>query len=192
MTYVDTANFPRDPLVAGSAYDKINGFFGRMTQADGIDSLDSDFPPALAERSPIEDSLHSIQETISRNSMHLPAGFSLGLNRQFANLMDDDAWEDDDELIGPYALTAFILTLLHTQPKRRPSIGTNGRGSVTAAWINNGNRLVIECLSTGKVSLVLSRVTDSGEVERAATGPIRPNRIQQILVPYEPEVWFDS
>lgn len=191
MTYVDTANFPRGPLVAGRAYDRINSFFGRLGQAVGSENLDTDIALASAKRNPVEDRLRLIQETISEISMHLPSGFALGLNRQFANLMDVDAWEDDDELISPEALSAFLLTLVHTQAKRRPGIGTNGRGSVTAAWTDDGNRLTVECLPSGKASLVLTRIAGGGEVERAAFGPIRPQRICRVLVPFDPEVWFD-
>lgn len=81
MTFVDTANIPRRPLVAGRAYDRINSFFGRLERAVGSEYLDADAQPAAAARSPVEDRLSLIQETISDISMHLPAGFALGLNR---------------------------------------------------------------------------------------------------------------
>ena len=191
MIYVDTENYSRRPLVAGRAYDWINGFFGRLGQAVGSDYLDPDVSLASAERNPVEDRLRLIQETISDISMHLPDGFALGLNQQFANLMDEDAWEDDDELISLEALTTFLLTLMRIQTNRRPGIGTNGRGSVTAAWTGDRNRLTIECLPSCKASLVLTRVWDDDEVERAAFGPMHPDRISGVLTPFGPEVWFD-
>lgn len=106
--------------------------------------------------------------------------------------MDDDAWEDDDELLSTEALNTFLLALIHTQTNRRPGIGTNGRGSITAAWTQVGNRLTIECLPSGKASLLLTRITDDGEVERAAFGPLHPSRICGVLAPFDPEIWFDS
>ena len=191
MTYVDTMDFPRGPLIPGKAHDRINGFFGRLGTAVDSDYLDTETLLASAARNPVEDRLKLIQETISEVSMHLPAGFARGLNRQFANLMDDDAWEDDDKLISTEALSTFLLTLVLTQTNRRPGIGTNGHGSVTAAWTDDGNRLTIECLPSGNASLVLSRLRDGGEVERAAFGQISPARLCEILAPFKPEVWFD-
>lgn len=191
MTYVDMANFSRRPLIAGRAYDRINYFFRRLDQAVEAEYLDAENAPASSEQSPLEKRLALIQETISEISMHLPAGFAPGLNRQFANLMDEDAWEDEDLLISPEALSTFLLTLVYSKSARRPGIGTNGRGSVTAAWTDDRNRLTIECLPTGKVSVVLSRVSEEGEIERAAFGPLRPHRIPEILAAFDPEVWFD-
>ena len=123
--------------------------------------------------------------------MHLPSGFAAGLSQQFANLMNDNAWEEEDELIGSEAVTAFLLVLIYTVTKRRPGIGTNGQGSITASWTVGANRLTIECLPTGRVSFVLSRETVEGDVERAAFGPIRPDRILNLLAPFGPGVWFD-
>lgn len=192
MTYVDMGGFLRGPLDSGQAYDTINRFFGLLGQVGGAASIVSQTDSTSAHRTPLEERLRLIQETISDVSMHLPNGFANGLNRQFANLMDDDAWEDDDELISPSALTAFIMMLLCTGTKRRPGIGTNGRGSITASWTEGTNRLTVECLPTRSVSLVLSRRADSGEIERAAFGPMRPERVRDILAPFDPEVWFDG
>lgn len=192
MTHVETDIFSRGLLKPGRAYDIINGGVAWLKQAGGatrIEALDTTTSPDL---SPLETRLRSVQETISDVSMHLPKGFAPGLNRQFANMMDEDAWEDEDELVSPAALTAFIQTLIQTGTKRRPGIGTNGRGSVTASWSAGDNRLIMECLPTGKVSMVLSRRMDSGEIERASFNPTRPERVRDVLAPFDPEVWFDG
>ena len=191
MTYVDT-NFLTEPLISGHANDRINRFFrllGRVGGADQIEAGDVFFTPHL---NALDERLRLVQDRISEISMHLPKGFAAGLNRQFANLMDDDAWEDDDELVSPEAVTAFILTLLSTRTKRRPGIGTNGRGSITGSWTNGDNRLTIECLPNERVRLILSRRRDNGDVERAAFEEMRPERIRAVLAPFNPEVWFDS
>ena len=193
MTYADIGIFPRGPLEPGRAYhDTINRFFGRLGQVGGasqVEAPDNLYSPTLSR---LEECLRFVQETISEVSMHLPRGFAPGLNRQFANMMDEDAWEEDDELVSPDALATFIQTLIQTGTQRRPGIGTNGRGSVTASWSAGDNRLIIECLPTGKVSMVLSRQMDDGEIERAAFDPTRPERVRDVLAPFGPEVWFDG
>ncbi|UWR30184.1 hypothetical protein K3758_01160 [Sulfitobacter sp. W002] len=170
------------------SYDGVNRFFGGLTQvATNVAGLS-----AASLRSPTEERLRQIQGKISDISMHLPRGFAAGLNRQFANLMDEDAWEDEDELISLKALNAFLIVLLCTRTRRRPGIGTNGEGSITAAWTVDRNRLTIECLSSGRTSIVLSREGRSGEIERAAFGSVRPHRIPSLLAPFAQEVWFDG
>lgn len=192
MTHVDIAGFPRGPLEPGHAYDRINQFFGLLGQVRGANRIESKEAATSPELTPLEERLRLVQNAISAVSMHMPKGFAGGLNRQFANLMDDDAWEDEDELISLTAITAFIVTIICTRTKRRPGIGTNGRGSVTASWTSEKNRLTIECLPSGKASFTMSRENEAGEVERAAFGPISPQRIPEILEPFDPGVWFDG
>lgn len=192
MTFVDTSNLTRKPLVAGGAFDRINSFFGRLGHAAvGQEYLDIEAAPAASSASPVEQQLSIIQDTISDVSMHLPNGFAPGLNRQFANLMDEDAWEDDDELIGLEALSTLLMAIIHTKTSKRPSIGTNGRGSITAAWANGENRLMIECLPSGKAAGVLSRRMGD-DLERTAFDPVRTDRLPIVLAAYEPGVWFDG
>ena len=190
MTFVDSGATLKAPLIAGRAYDTINNIFRQLSRVGGAELIEAREPPAAPQLKPLEERLRLIQEKISSISMHLPKGFAKGLNRQFANMMDDDAWESDDELIGRTAINSFLQTLLSTHTKRRPGIGTNGRGSITATWTEGDNRLTIECLASGKISLVLSRKQVTGEIERAAFGPTRPDRICDLLAPFDPEIWF--
>lgn len=192
MTYVDVSAIPNGPLVAGQAFDVINRIFVSFGQTRGADSVEGRCHSTLPDLSPIEENLRKVQHSISKISMHLPAGFSRGLNRQFANMMDEEAWEQDDEFIGQPALNTFIQLLLRTQTRRRPGIGTNGRGSITASWSVGNNRLVVECLPSDKVSMVLTRERQNGDVERAAFGSVHPRRAREILTPFNPEVWFDG
>ena len=190
MTFVDSGATLKAPLIAGRAYDTINNIFRQLSRVGGAELIEAREPPAAPQLKPLEERLRLIQEKISSISMHLPKGFAKGLNRQFANMMDDDAWESDDELIGRTAINSFLQTLLSTHTKRRPGIGTNGRGSITATWTEGDNRLTIECLASGKISLVLSRKQVTGEIVRAAFGPTRPDRICDLLAPFDPEIWF--
>ncbi len=193
MIYADAGSFSGELLIAGRAYDMISQIFGPLKRVGRSEASSSSRRRPVEERLKyvVEERLNDVQDTVSKFSMHLPQDFAIGLNRQFANLMDDDAWEADDELISLNALTGFLMTLLYTNTCRRPGIGTNGRGSITASWTEGENRLTVECMPSEKVTLVLSRVRDSGEVERAAFGPIRPERIREVLAPFGPEVWFD-
>ena len=192
MTYVDTQSFPRMALIPGRAHDPINRFFGWLGQVGGAAKIEENDFSTASQLTPLEVRLRSVQDMISKVSMHLPKGFTTGLNRQFANLMDKDGWEDGDELLGRKAVSTFIFTLLGTRTMRRPGIGTNGRGSITCSWTNGDNRLTIECLPSERVSLILSRRSDDGELERAAFEAVRPDRVRTVLAPFNPEVWFDG
>lgn len=192
MTYVDVVNYPREPLSAGRAYDRINRFFGLLGQVGGADQLDDGEASSTSHMDPREELLRMVQDEIFGVSMHLPKGFAVGLSRQFANLMDADAWEDNDELISPDALNAFVQTILSTKTKRRPGIGTNGRGSITCSWTSGENRLTVECMPNGRLTLVLCRRREEGDVERAAFEAVRPDRVLALLSPFDPEVWFDG
>lgn len=192
MTYVGLGDFSRKPMIPGRAHATIDRYYKFLGQVGGADQIEAGDVFSTPHLNALEERLRLVQDRISEISMKLPKGFAAGLNRQFANLMDDDAWEDDDELVSPEAVTAFILTLLSTHTKRRPGIGTNGRGSITGSWTNGDNRLTIECLPNERVRLILSRRRDNGDVERAAFEAIRPERIRALLAPFNPEVWFDS
>jgi hypothetical protein len=133
--------------------------------------------------------LEEIQQFISSNSMHLPKGFAVGLNGQFANMMADDVWEDDDVLPSMDSLNAFLLMLISTKAMHRPGIGTNGRGSITAFWREGENRLTIDCLPSGNTRWVLTRENAPGKIERAAA-ECHPERLREVLNPFRPEVWF--
>lgn len=191
MIYEDTGNFTWGPLVPGQAHNQIDRFFECLGQTGVTGGVDVASEPTLTTSTPLAARLKSVQDNVSAMSMHLPSGFAPGLRRQFANLMDEDAWEDEDEFVTMEALTVFLMMLIHTKTKRRPGIGTNGRGSITASWTEGDNRLTIECLPSAKVSLVLSRAGDGGDIERAVFGPMRPERLCQVLVPFNPGVWFD-
>ena len=192
MTYVDATSHSFSPaLVPGRASDTINRFFGGLKKAGQAGYIDFGGNNATSWRTPLEQRLNEVQRAISSMSMHLPQGFSAGLNQQFANLMDEDAWEDDDEFPIVDALSTFLNVLISTRTNRRPGIGTNGRGSISAFWTNGGNRLTVECLPSGSISWVLTRADASGQVERAA-GVCGLGRLNDVLRPYRPEVWFDQ
>ncbi len=190
MTYADASNYhPRMQLNPRRAYDGINNFFGGLRATWHRDYVDFEGNGAESERSPREGRLEEIQNAISSVSMHLPRGFAPGLNRQFADMLADDAWEDGDAFPTEKALAAFLNMLISTRAAQRPGIGTNGRGSITAFWRDGENRLTVDCLPTGNIRWVLSRVNQHGDLERAAA-ECQPERLLDVLDAYRPEVWF--
>lgn len=191
MSFVDTGSYLGQPLTSGRAYDTINSLLGSLGRLDGLGRIEAGLDSSVSALDPLGNRLRLVQNRISQISMHLPGGFATGLNRQFANLMDEDAWQDEDDLVSPDALTAFTHVLLSTETRRRPGIGTNGRGSITASWTSGGNRLTIECLPSKRVSMTLSRHRNDGDVERAAFDAVTPERVRELLLPFNPEVWFD-
>lgn len=192
MTYLDVATQSGSPLVAGQAFLVINRFFGSLGQVRRAEGVEGAGYSTLSAQTPQERNLCEIQDSISKISMHLPKGFANGLNRQFANLLDDDAWEEEDELIGRKAINAFTQLLVGTQTRKRPGIGTNGRGSITASWSVGKNRLVVECLPSEQISMVLSREKNGGKIERAAFATVDPKTVSEKLAPFNPGVWFDG
>ena len=192
MSYVDNAHFRlSSPLIPGKAYDAINFSLGHLKGANSTKFNDFECDLTTSDRTPREQRLAEIQRAISGVSMHLPNGFAVGLNRQFANLFADDAWEDEDELPQLSTVKTFIDVLFRTDTALRPGIGTNGRGSISAFWIFGGNRLTIECQPNYKTTWVTTRVSDKGEVERAA-GECSTTRLLDILCPFNPGIWFDK
>lgn len=192
MTYADAGLLGNRARASGGissfAHTVVDGF-QRMVNIGKTGYLVLEDDCTRSEATPRERRLEEIQRVISSFSMHLPKGFAVGLNGQFANMMADDAWEDEDALPSLRSLDAFLLTLFSTQATQRPGIGTNGRGSITAFWRDGENRLTIDCLPSGNTRWVLTRVNAKGDPERAAA-ECQPHRLRELLSAYRPEVWF--
>jgi hypothetical protein len=192
MTYVEHSQLGTTiQLEPGRAHDYLDRIVRNLKSVGQFDYFDFDGENATSERAPAEQRLAEIQRAISAFSMHLPQQFATGLGRQFANMLDQEAWDEDDMLPDLSALSTFLNMLIRTCAQRRPGIGTNGRGSVTAFWSNGGNRLTADCLPTGKISWVLSATSEDGEKERAA-GNCLPARLSAVVAPYNPGIWFDQ
>jgi hypothetical protein len=192
MTYLDAGSFgPPRPLVRGKALDAMRWLSDRLKNPGQIEYLVSEGRQSTSERTPLQKSLFEAQSAVSGVSMHLPPGFALGLNRQFANLFDEDAWETVDQLPNLETVKTFLAMLIATNTTRRPGIGTNGRGSISSFWLVEGNSLTVESLPSGRTAWVLTRIMREGEIERAA-GDCAPNRLGDVLHPYNSEVWFDQ
>lgn len=192
MTYAEAGYSTRwINLIPGRSGDRLNRIFGSLKKPGHAGLSDLQGVDATSEMSPLEQRLTDFQTAISHTSMYLPSGFASGLNRQFANMLDEDSWEEEDELPTHSALETFLEVLRRTRTKRRPGIGSNGRGSITAFWSANTSRLTIECLPSGLVSWVLTRSYPDSRIERAGADCM-PDRLMEVLAPYAPEVWFDQ
>ena len=180
-------DFSDRQIIPGYAYDTINRIFDAAAPGRSSPTFANQFAPVSEDK--VKRRLGEIHGDISKFSMYLPVGFSQGLNRQFANMMDEDAWEDDDELIDRSALNTFLNTLYATRTLVRPVIGTNGRGSVTAFWHSGSDFLTIDSYANGKVAWALAKTLGTHEPEQAA-GRSTTSRILDVLSPFDPEVWF--
>ena len=192
MTYVDESHFGTNvQLESGRVHDYLDRLFRNLKDVGQPEYIAFDGDNATSERTLAEQRLADIHRAISEFSMHLPQQFAVGLGRQFANMLDVEAWDEDDELPELSALSTFLNMLKWTNAQRRPGIGTNGRSSITAFWLNGGNHLTVDCLPSGKISWVLSATGEDGEKERAV-GTCRPARLFAVLTAYNPRIWFDQ
>jgi hypothetical protein len=190
MTFVDNGHFRYDgPRFSDAMYDVVNSWIVRPPRTIRGEQITAQQVSASYHRTSPEQRLVDFQSAISDVSMHLPTGFATGLNRQFANMFDDDAWEAGDDLPTLNALNTFLTVLRHLCTQKRPGIGTNGRGSITAFWKEGDNRLTVECYAEGLTKWVLTRIRENGHTERAA-GDCKAARLPICLQPYEPGVWF--
>jgi hypothetical protein len=98
-----------------------------------------------------EKRLAEIQQIISDHASQLQEGCADRLSVQFANMMAEDAWEDNDELPSLIALTIFLSWLQRGKGVSHPGIGSNGRGSITAFWREGEIRYTYDFLPSGKV-----------------------------------------
>lgn len=160
----------------------LSGLIGRVERGSRTQSL-----------SKPERDLRTVQNdfftALSSISMHFDLNFRNGLIRQVRSLLDEENWDPDDELPQAGAITTFLRVLLISKASSRPGLGSNGKGSITAAWTVGSNRLTLECYKDDRVVFLLSRKRNDGMVDRAA-GETQVGRLMAALSTYEPNVWF--
>lgn len=128
---------------------------------------------------------------LSQLSMHFERDLRLSLARRLKLLLNEENWDDEEQLPSQNAFLTLLRCMLVMGAKASPSIGSNGRGSLSATWIAGGNRITLECGDRDKVSFVLSRKLGDAPTEQAA-GHTTVERLAEILAPYQPEVWFNN
>lgn len=128
---------------------------------------------------------------LSQLSMHFERDLRLSLARRLKLLLNEENWDDEEQLPSQNAFLTLLRCMLVMGAKASPSIGSNGRGSLSATWIAGSNRITLECGDRDKVSFVLSRKLGDAPTEQAA-GHTTVERLAEILAPYQPEVWFNN
>lgn len=128
---------------------------------------------------------------LSKLSMYFDRDLRLSLARRLKLLLNEDNWDDDDKFPSEQAFLTLLRCMLVLGAETSPSIGTNGRGSLSATWVSEGNRITLECAERDKVSFVLTRRFGDAPPERAA-GHTNVDRLVEVLAPYQPQVWFDN
>jgi hypothetical protein len=128
---------------------------------------------------------------LSQLSMHFSADTRLTLTRRLKNLLSDEHWDDSDILPAETAFLTLLRCMLLLNIKRIPSLGTNGKGSLSATWLDGKNRITLECGAKDEVAYVLSKTVAEGKPERAA-GHTKVVRLPKVLEAYDPKKWFDN
>jgi len=126
---------------------------------------------------------------VSQVSMHLGLTWLQKLFGQIDSLLDVEEWDTRDPVPTSATARTFIRMLLVLRIDRKPGLGVSNSGNLIAAWTAGANRLTVECCANDRVRWVLSRDID-GDIERAA-GEGKIERLQEILKPYKPEIWFE-
>lgn len=128
---------------------------------------------------------------LSQLSMHFSTDMRLSLTRRLKNLLSEENWDENDMLPAETAFLTLLRCMLLLNVRRIPSLGTNGKGSLSATWLDGKSRITLECGARDEVAYVLSRPVADGKPERAA-GHTEVARLPKVLEPYDPENWFDN
>jgi hypothetical protein len=126
---------------------------------------------------------------LSSLSMHFDVDVRLKLTRKLKALLSEENWDDEDLLPSETAFLTLLRAMLFLNVKKVPSIGTNGKGSLSATWLDERNRLTLECGANDDVSYVLSHEVEDGGIERSA-GHTRLGRLRKVLEAFDPVKWF--
>ena len=149
------------------------------------------FPSSSNERT-IEEQLFAATANVkiltSQVAMHLDREWREKLFQQLDALHDSDEWEAEDKPIQQASFATFLKAICQIKPRRRPGFGLTHGGHLIAAWTVDQNRLTIEFLSNDRVRWVVSRIYEN-ERDKFA-GETSVSRLENILRPYHPEVWF--
>jgi hypothetical protein len=144
----------------------------------------------VVPQSALEGTLDRFQQRLSDMSRYMPDGFALGISKQFSQMLDEDAWEDVDAVPESQSLDTLIQVLIATSSQRRPGIGTDGLGSISAYWDAENGRLTIDCLPDLSVKVLFSRRQNDGNVARGSFR-CKANMVSAGLAAWNPGIWFD-
>ena len=125
---------------------------------------------------------------VSQVSMHLPGEWRKKLFRSLDRLYNPENWEESDKPIDVRSFMTFLRLILHNGPLNRMSLGVSPGGHLLAGWIHNKDSLTLEFAPDDEIRWSLVRYFP-GKRESAA-GRTTLERLEAVLNPYAPEVWF--
>ena len=111
------------------------------------------------------------------------------LFKQIDWLLDVEDWEEEDTLANPNTFKTLMKFILNTNPVQSPYLGLADSGNIIATWINNDNKLRLECMANDCVKWFVSCVFD-GKNERTYGETYSLERLQAVLKPFENAGWF--
>lgn len=82
----------------------------------------------------IFNSLSAVKRLTALASPHLDAEWRKDLFAQLDLLHDIDEWQQHNRPVNLESYSAFLFGLMRLRPKRRPSIGIDLAGNITAIW----------------------------------------------------------
>ena len=121
-------------------------------------------------------------------AMHLSAEWRDRLFSYLDMLLDAEDWNARDKPANIGSFTTFLRMVLHLRVHRQPGMGLTSEGNIVATWTEGDRHLTVECFAADYVVWSIA-VPGDGEVESAA-GKCKLQRIREVLVPYQEEIWF--
>lgn len=112
------------------------------------------------------------------------------LFRQLDRLHDPDEWFDGDQPISLDSYKSFVRAILTQDVSGRPALALNSSGILSAIWLKDKSRLVVEFFPHDRVRYLVTR-PDRDATERVV-GETWASRLNEVLQPFEPSAWFDG
>ena len=126
----------------------------------------------------------------SSYAMHLRDEWRVELFAKLDALLDADDWHDDNVVLHLDSYRTYLRFTLHVRPTCDPFFGLSDEGHLLGAWIVGKNRLTMEFLPGDEIRWVLVRYIEEERETAAAQIPLV--RLQEVLQPFDPDLWWMS
>jgi len=133
--------------------------------------------------------LVALKVITSQVAMHLQQAWRSGLFQSLDQLLDKEDWDFSDELPTEASFLTFLRMIIFLNVKDRPALGATSNGRIISGWMNDQERLQIECGPNDEVKWVIA--TWSNDHRESAAGRTVVSRLPQVLAAYKPERWFN-
>ncbi len=126
-----------------------------------------------------------------RYVMLFEADWLPGLSRQIDALLDTDEWIEGDDMLSLASFSTLLSVMMALRNYRRPGIGLTPEGNVLAAWSRSAkDRLIVECLPTGRVKWMATAPMPAGN--ESGSLDTTPERLLETLAPFNPVHWLEA